>query len=221
MRFTLALLLGALAASAQITPRHMSLFPRQIDSSTIPSACSDQCQSAMSIYSSCTSEPVDSSGCLKVCEQSTFNDFVACMDCTVDEGGVTGTYVSQLMDAVDQLKGACRQVGQPVTGGIAGSTNTGSGTSRTQISGPGTYSGVYNSSAAGATAAGSSGAGSAIISGATAAASDGSAAATSSAAAAATGESSSSSAAPFVQLDTGLFSWILVLGSGVGAMFIL
>ncbi|ODO01817.1 hypothetical protein L198_02544 [Cryptococcus wingfieldii CBS 7118] len=203
----------------------MSLFPRQIDSSTIPSACSDQCQSAMSIYSSCSSSPVDTSGCLKVCEQSTFNDFVACMDCTVDEGGVTGTYVLQLMDAVDQLKEACRQTGQPVTGGIAGSTNTGSGTTRTQISGPGTYSGVYNSSAAGANtakaAAGSSGAGSAIVSGATAAASDGSAAATSSAAAAATDESSSSSAAPLVQLGTGLFSGILALGAGVGAMSVL
>ncbi|WVQ76497.1 hypothetical protein IAR50_006165 [Cryptococcus sp. DSM 104548] len=221
MRSAFALLVfGAIAVSsiaAQITPRHMALFPRQIESSTIPPACSSQCSTAMSIYASCTSSPVDTAGCLKVCEQSTFNYFVKCMDCTVEQGGVTGSYVAQLMDAVDQLKEACAQVGQPVTGGVAGATSYRSGSRATQTVGPGTYSGTYVSRTQSASAAAS---GSAIASGLTDVASDGAAAATSSQPAAVT-EKASSSAGPVSRTGRGLLAGIFGMGAGAGFLCVI
>ncbi|WVO23701.1 uncharacterized protein IAS62_005056 [Cryptococcus decagattii] len=111
--------LGAISATATgIEPGHMSLISRQLDSSTIPAACQPTCQSAMSIYSDCTSG--DTSGCRQVCQQSTFNEFIDCLDCTSEQLAMTTSEQSMLKSAVEQLKNVCGQTGSSVTGTLAG-----------------------------------------------------------------------------------------------------
>lgn len=106
-----------LAATGINEPHHMSLISRQLDSSTIPAACQPTCQSAMSIYSDCTSN--DISGCRKVCQQSTFNEFIDCLDCTSEQLAMTTSEQSLLNNAVEQLKDVCGQTGSSVTGTLA------------------------------------------------------------------------------------------------------
>ncbi|WVQ80298.1 hypothetical protein IAT38_002403 [Cryptococcus sp. DSM 104549] len=133
----LAPLLGAAAvsaASAGLTPRAMSLFPRQITSSSIPSACQDTCTSTIAIYQACTSNDAD--GCLKVCSQDTFNELIACFTCVLDDAdSVSASEQRQLNSAIDQLKAACSQAGSSVTGGlenkVTSSTASGSSASAT------------------------------------------------------------------------------------------
>lgn len=108
---------NSLAAMDIIEPRHMSLISRQLDSSTIPAACQSTCQSAMSIYSDCTSG--DTSGCRQVCQQSTFNEFIDCLDCTSEQLAMTTSEQSLLNSAVEQLKDVCGQTGSSVTGTLA------------------------------------------------------------------------------------------------------
>ncbi|WVQ91292.1 hypothetical protein IAS59_005090 [Cryptococcus gattii] len=111
--------LGAISVTATgIEPGHMSLISRQLDSSTIPAACQPTCQSAMSIYSDCTSG--DTSGCRQVCQQSTFNEFIDCLDCTSEQLAMTTSEQSMLKSAVEQLKNVCGQTGSSVTGTLAG-----------------------------------------------------------------------------------------------------
>nr|KIR47644.1 hypothetical protein I312_02790 [Cryptococcus bacillisporus CA1280] len=109
--------ISSLAATG-IEPGHMSLISRQLDSSTIPAACQPTCQSAMSIYSDCTSG--DTSGCRQVCQQSTFNEFIDCLDCTSEQLAMTTSEQSMLKSAVEQLKNVCGQTGSGVTGTLAG-----------------------------------------------------------------------------------------------------
>ncbi|ADV24791.1 hypothetical protein I305_02053 [Cryptococcus gattii E566] len=109
--------ISSLAATG-IEPGHMSLISRQLDSSTIPAACQPTCQSAMSIYSDCTSG--DTSGCRQVCQQSTFNEFIDCLDCTSEQLAMTTSEQSMLKSAVEQLKNVCGQTGSSVTGTLAG-----------------------------------------------------------------------------------------------------
>lgn len=117
---TLLPILGAISVTAMdiIEPRHMSLISRQLDSSTIPAACQSTCQSAMSIYSDCTSG--DTSGCRQVCQQSIFNEFIDCLDCTSEQLAMTTSEQSLLNSAVEQLKDVCGQTGSSVTGTLAG-----------------------------------------------------------------------------------------------------
>ncbi|EAL17998.1 hypothetical protein CNBK0190 [Cryptococcus deneoformans B-3501A] len=116
---TLLPILGAISVTAMdiIEPRHMSLISRQLDSSTIPAACQSTCQSAMSIYSDCTSG--DTSGCRQVCQQSTFKEFIDCLDCTSEQLAMTTSEQSLLNSAVEQLKDVCGQTGSSVTGTLA------------------------------------------------------------------------------------------------------
>lgn len=105
------------SAAIGIEPGHMSLISRQLDSSTIPAACQPICQSAMSIYSDCTSG--NTSGCRQVCQQSTFNEFIDCLDCTSEQLAMTTSEQSMLKSAVEQLKNVCGQTGSSVTGTLA------------------------------------------------------------------------------------------------------
>ncbi|KGB77120.2 hypothetical protein CNBG_2958 [Cryptococcus deuterogattii R265] len=115
--------LGAISVTATgIEPGHMSLISRQLDTSTIPAACQPTCQTAMSIYSDCTSG--DTSGCRQVCQQSTFNEFIDCLDCTSEQLAMTTSEQSMLKSAVEQLKNVCGQTGSSVTGTLAGVSAT-------------------------------------------------------------------------------------------------
>ncbi|OWZ30080.1 hypothetical protein C349_06249 [Cryptococcus neoformans var. grubii Br795] len=117
-------IIGAISVTATgiSEPHHMSLISRQLDSSTIPAACQPTCQSAMSIYSDCTSN--DISGCRQVCQQSTFNEFIDCLDCTSEQLAMTTSEQSLLNSAVEQLKDVCGQTGSSVTGTLAGVSST-------------------------------------------------------------------------------------------------
>ncbi|WVR03320.1 hypothetical protein IAU60_000311 [Kwoniella sp. DSM 27419] len=162
--------LGALSASAMVTPEHMKLFTRQDISSAIPSACSSQCTSTLTIYNACMNNQL--STCLQVCNQDTFNEFTGCFDCVLtNTAGVSSSEQSQLDTAVEQLKSACSQAGQTVTGGLSGAaaatdsaTGTGatsgilvsatSGAAGVTIAASGVSAAAASSSAAGASSAG-------------------------------------------------------------------
>ncbi|WWD22229.1 hypothetical protein CI109_106720 [Kwoniella shandongensis] len=111
--------LGALAATAQITPRHMALFPRQLDASTIPAACTSSCNVVIPIYQACTTG--NTNGCLAVCEQSNFSGFIDCFNCVEaqEAGGVPASLQAQLDSAIDELKDACASAGSTVTGSLS------------------------------------------------------------------------------------------------------
>ncbi|WRT63462.1 uncharacterized protein IL334_000367 [Kwoniella shivajii] len=125
--------LGALSAAA-LTPAHMALFPRQIESA-IPSACQSGCTQTLQIYQACQNK--DYTTCLTVCNQDTFNGFVGCFDCVLENTpSASSSERSQLDSAISELKTACASGGQSVTGGLSGAASaTGSGASSGLVGG--------------------------------------------------------------------------------------
>ncbi|WVW81601.1 hypothetical protein I302_103596 [Kwoniella bestiolae CBS 10118] len=227
-------LLGALSAAA-LSPEHMKLFPvRQLENA-FPSQCS--CDGALKIYNACLNG--DSTTCLSVCQQSTFNDFIGCFQCTLDNtAGVSQSEWRQLQSAVDQIKSGCSQTGSSVTGGLqalsasGSSTATAAGGDISSASGTGglntggggyvpsgvTYPTVSNGATITATAGGASAAASGITIAASGAASAASSAAGAGGSAAGAAGSATSSAAAAASSATSPNSGAAPVTSFVGGL---
>ncbi|KAK8845292.1 hypothetical protein IAR55_006005 [Kwoniella newhampshirensis] len=230
--------LGALSAAAQITPRHMSLLPRQLDASSIPSGCTSTCSGILTIYQSCSAS--NTAQCVQICQQSNFNSLIDCIDCIFASPGVdiTGSEQTQLDSAISQLQSACSSAGSAVTGSLnisaAGATASGSATasdaglvssvvdfttalSGTTIAAGGSSvtSAAFSTTTPSTTAAASSAA-------ATSAAATSAAAASASAAAGSAAPSSAPASAASPVLNQGLMGGVIaVVGVVGGAMMML
>ncbi|WWC57995.1 uncharacterized protein I303_100530 [Kwoniella dejecticola CBS 10117] len=136
--------LGAISAAA-ISPEVMRMIPRQSSiADAFPAACQSQCTGAIQIYNACLNS--DYNTCLTVCKQDTFNDFVGCFQCVLDNtSGVSQSEWTQLQSAVDQIKSGCSQSGQSVTGGLQAL----SGTATPTAAGGGSYSTIHSSGGGG------------------------------------------------------------------------
>ena len=80
----------------------------------IPSACSAQCASTLPVLRACYDR--DISGCLRVCQQSTYDGFIDCQSCALRENGrtYTASEARLIRGAVSEITGACAQQGSPV-----------------------------------------------------------------------------------------------------------
>ncbi|ORY31995.1 hypothetical protein BCR39DRAFT_525059 [Naematelia encephala] len=110
----LGALVGATVSTAQNVHAVRSLISRQLSTSDIPSACQSECTQTVTIYNACVND--DTTGCLAVCEQDTFNAFVNCFTCVLeDSSGVDANSYQSIADSVAELQQACTAAGATLT----------------------------------------------------------------------------------------------------------